>query len=751
MKIMKKQSIYALMSAIALAGTIGLASCTSSEDAAENNPGYNSETNEVPVNFVFNVSTGNTPASTRMSQANVQATSSDVFRGMEETSLMSFKLNADDKHVASPQTADKLYGLGSILGNNDIGPDSKNKSHRILELSVPVGTNALVFYGKAKKDLNSDDTQGKISSNLSSNLSDISFSLCPRIPEGESTSEYNTTTFTNYQNILLAIINTVVQSSFTGNISFGSSVISVTDAITWEMYGTAKDAEDHKILKEKKSTGSISGGDDDPFDHNHLICGLGEILSSAFVNFNKFYDTETTTDLRAGSGTAVQKMLVDLYTVVNAVANATPTNQEEAVAQAVGKKIRTNLEKALASGGGKFQDISVITDNDHLNLSYGIPTGNNDLTKFPSVFGVPEGTAVLKYDLATNTYSYRTTIPTYNMGGGDSFNLSRYMYPAELCYFGNSPIRKSAVEVEAENWPEGTTAWDKDESWTNWTTGHVESSTREVAMRYNINYGTSLLKTQVKYGAATLQDNKKAIQEARTGSIEENQTFDVHTEASTKPFTLTGVIIGGQNPTVGWNYLAKSGTANTMIYDRDIKDAQSAIPFYTDGGAKTDPVYTLVWDNWDSSKDGGNQYPIYVALEFKNNSGRSFWGETNLIPDGGTFYIAGKLDPDYASPSTLTSLGNKTAEQYKTDKSLGITWPTKYALPPYAEDGSTKQQRRVFIQDYMTEAVFVIGETSLQKAMIAVPDLRASQLSLGLSVELEWQTGLKFDDVVLGK
>lgn len=748
MKIMKKNSIYALMSAIALTGTIGFSSCSSTEDQAEVNPGYNSETNEVPVNFVFNVSTGNTPASTRMSQANVQATSSDVFRGMEETSLMSFKLNADDKHVASPQTADKLYGLGSILGNNDIGPDSKEKSHRILELSVPVGTNALVFYGKAKKDLNSDDTQGKISSNLSSNLSDISFSLCPRIPDGVSTSEYNTTTFTNYQNILLAIINTVVQSSFSGTIQ--DSGITIDDAITWEMYGTAKDAQNNKILKEKKSTGSISDGDDDPFNHNHLICGLGEILSSAFVNFNKFYDTATTTDLRAGSGTAVQKMLVDLYTVVNAVAKAIPTNDEEAVAQAVGKKIRTNLEKALASGGGKFLNISEIKDNEHLNLSFGIPTGNNDLTKFPSVFGVPEGTAVLQYDLATNTYSYRTTIPTYNMGGGDSFDLSRYMYPAELCYFGNSPIRKSAVEVNAENWPEGTTAWDKEESWTNWTTGHVESSTREVAMRYNINYGTSLLKTQVKYGAATLQDNKHAIQLERTGSEEENQTFDVHTEASTKPFTLTGVIIGGQNPTVGWNYLAKSGTANTMIYDRDLKEAQSAIPFYTAGGSKTDPVYTLVWDNWDSSKDGKDQYPIYVALEFKNNSGRSFWGETNLIPDGGTFYIAGKLDPDYASESTLNSL-SKTAVEYKADKSLGITWPTKYALPPYDANGNTKQQRRVFIQDYMTEAVFVIGETSLQKAMIAVPDLRASQLSLGLSVELEWQTGLKFDNVVLGE
>ena len=94
---------------------------------------------------------------------------------------------------------------------------------------------------------------------------------------------------------------------------------------------------------------------------------------------------------------------------------------------------------------------------------------------------------------------------------------------------------------------------------------------------------------------------------------------------------------------------------------------------------------------------------------------------------------------------------DKTDEQYTADKSLGITWPTKYALPPYATDGKTIKQRRVFIQDFMTEATFVIGQKSLQKAMIAVPDLRASHLSVGLSVDLEWSTGLSFGDIELGK
>ena len=85
------------------------------------------------------------------------------------------------------------------------------------------------------------------------------------------------------------------------------------------------------------------------------------------------------------------------------------------------------------------------------------------------------------------------------------------------------------------------------------------------------------------------------------------------------------------------------------------------------------------------------------------------------------------------------------------DLSDGITWPSKYALPPYDDNGNSIHQRRVFIQHYMTTATFVIGQYSLQHALVSVPDLRSSQLSLGLSVDLKWQTGLNFDNIVLGE
>jgi hypothetical protein len=55
------------------------------------------------------------------------------------------------------------------------------------------------------------------------------------------------------------------------------------------------------------------------------------------------------------------------------------------------------------------------------------------------------------------------------------------------------------------------------------------------------------------------------------------------------------------------------------------------------------------------------------------------------------------------------------------------------------------------MQDFLTTATFVINETSLQHALVAVPDLRSGQISLGLSVDLNWRTGLVFDNVILGE
>lgn len=741
---MKKYLNYAFAGAIALTGAVGLSSCSSSEDTADVNPGYDEKKGEVPVNFVFNVSTGNT-ATTRMAETTVQAKSTNTFRGMDKSALMSFKLGSDGQHVpdSTTATAHKQFSLGAVLGQNSIGPNSETNSRRILELSVPVGTNSLMFWGKAQKT-GSDNEQGKIDFHEDTNLRNTYFSLCQILPEGDTRDAFD-----QYRVLIQTVLNKIMESSYSGTATYGDDSRDVEN-LKWSDYAeVVTEGTTKKLQKKATNPGTGASG---------TITELGEILGNAFVTFN----TINAKELRAGSGTAVERMLVDLYTVIDKVASATPTNLDEAVAKGVGTAIRTNMQSFLNENKSYscWAKINRVKTNSGLELAAmnKLPSNNAsddyiELQYFPSILGMPDGSTVLTCTITTNAtetskiakveYTYRQLIPTYNMGGTtlveDGFDIYNYMYPAELCYFGNSPIRVSAGThtLGHEIFPQGTTDWDNDSKWLaegghSWEkNGKVVSSTRSVGMQENINYGTSLLQATVRYGAAKLKDNNKGLHPTE----EANELT-----ADANLFTLKGIIIGGQYQTMGWNYVAKSGSKeNRMIYDNALTDDQKTIPAYTATvtDAKSKPNYTLVWDNWNVDSKGHQQNIVYVALEFVNN-GAPFWGETNLIPTGGTFYISGKLDPD--------------ADLSTADRSAGITWPTYYALPPYdTTDGSTIKERRVFIQDYMTEANFVIGEESLKKAMVTVPDLRSAQMSVGLSVDLKWSTGLIFNNVILGQ
>jgi len=157
----------------------------------------------------------------------------------------------------------------------------------------------------------------------------------------------------------------------------------------------------------------------------------------------------------------------------------------------------------------------------------------------------------------------------------------------------------------------------------------------------------------------------------------------------------------------------------------------------------------LTWDNYDSSISGNNatQSPVYIALEFFNDY-KDFWGNANLVRKGGTFYIIGKIDPSVS----YVAAANGDPEVGGVSNTLNLTRADNYALPPYdPESGATIQAPRVFIQDYVTNVDFIIGAESLKHAYITVPDLRSSQISLGLSVDVHWETGLDFRSIVLGE
>ncbi len=789
---MKKLQLLAYAGAIALLST-GITACSDDNLTQEvtPSPGYNPETGEVTADFVFNVSTG-TNGTSRMSSKNVQAsintTESETFRGIDNAKLFAYKIkNANNSvkdgwHIAytpTPSPVVKMFDLGTIMAAGSITPastdGSKVQSRRVVELALPTETNTLLFYGKAIKS-GSNQQQGSIEMSVSpdGDLAKHSFRLNKIIPDGSDMQ----TEFRQSQTLIAAVLTKIIRSSYTNTdaVTVDGKTLPANSTIKWSDYVTINRNDPTKPAE----ISSIVAKTEDPViaqgQSAVSMSNLGEILSQAYVTFNTIYSDGTQSELRAGSGPDIRRMMSDLYTVISTVKNAVPVNLEETIAKRLGVNICNNIEACFDPSTFEFKTNSTIKENIGLTPAQ-TDKINDDLkmNDFPKDrFNLPYGATILQltYNPASNIsapeYSYMGAIPTYAMGGTSSstsaFDPSNWVYPAELCYFGNSPVRVTDETKATKDYPDGTTNWmyNGNVKWNGWTdNGHVLSTTRSVAMRNSVNYANALLKMNVKYGATTLYDNNKKIQHDRTGANEDDNSIDV---VSPGQFELTGIAIGGQNRSVGWNFLPRYDQAvdgnsvstpqySCMVYDSDI--INTAIPGATSptGGSPSYDNYTLLWDNWDDEMYNGSQRTVYVALEFKNNTGKDFWGMNNLIRNGGTFYITGKLDPD------AIKVSGKSTDDIKLDKSLGIDWPTDYEMPPYYTteragsnttlDSKTIKQRRVFMQDYMTEATFVLTENSLKYALVAVPDLRSTQISLGLSVDLKWNKGLVFDDVKL--
>jgi len=741
---MKKSFIYALLSAIALTGATGFTSCSDNNDLADVNPGYNEKTGEVPVNFVFNVETG-AKQTTRMSSSTVQI-GTGTFRGIQDAQLFTYKLTANGGHVsADTETADKTYDLHQLIAAGQLNGDNTDISRRVLEMSLPTGTNTLMFWGRAMQgSVGTGKTAaavyGSINFAPSKTLANAAFTLAPCVPDDDTAT--GRTALAQYETVIAKVLNNIINASSTVNVALGDKTVNKTMA--WKDY------------VDFASNGTITAKTKDPStfvseENSVAMSPLGEILANAFVTLNSFKANE----LRNGQGKIIAALMCDLYTLMNSVTSATATTVEEAAAQAVASRVQTVISNSFNTSANTWKSTSEVVENSGLTTGKDMVTG--DLNKFPDgLFHLPPGATVMKYTAVDNTttpatikneYAYMSQVPTYAMGSANgSFNPDNYMYPAELCYFGNSPIRVTSDPHVKTEYPDGAANWDNDDNWkttytagnntVDWTkNGAVLSTTRSVAMQENINYGTAMLKTTIAYqsGITDLNDNNSGL---HTGEADNKIAI------SGNPFTLTGVLVGGQPQTVGWNYIYKTTSSDPficMVYDNELPS--TAIPTPTNS-----ENYTMVWDNYTT---GGTQNTVYVALELTNNSGKDFWGMNNLIRNGSSFYLIGKLDPDVTSESNLSTLG-KTAEEFAADKTLGITWPTKYALPPYENSGNTVKVRRVFIQDFMTTANFVIGLNSLKSALVSVPDLRASHLSLGLSVDLSWSNGLTFENVELG-
>lgn len=772
---------FALLGTVALLAAVGC-----QREPVDVNPNYDPETKEVVTDFVFNVAAAESPK-TKMTDAVVQATTSNTFRGIERAVLYAFSQKTGDntlddgKHLwTNAGLAEKTFDLGTVMASGSINPQGTAggvppQSRRVLELSMPSETNTFLFYGAAIRDVDNNVTVGKVNMHVSNEPVKTHIDIQPIIEgsigtfnydegavgaESGSIAEKFRETATLFSCLMTHIVNAgwstdatkkrAANEPVTPTVNFGGSTypgdFSGKETLHWSDYGTA-----------------IKGSKKSPINPDKDLIGLEENLANAFNTLTTLNVVNNITEFRAGSASALLFQLKDLYDIINSVSSATPTSIEEAVAQEMANAILSIMGNYYKAVDSTWQPLSTIKSG--ITNSCAVPNllaVNNNFadvpgtyTQFPENFNMPVGsTCVMVSEKAGSiVYEYNLeAIDNSDLGGGSesTTDIYSYSYPPELCYFSNSPLVALSKEKSQSEYPDGAVQWNSwaSDGWwaTNWSgyTNHVSSDSKAVAMKHMVNYGTSLLKTTVKYksGVGTFYDNYKALHGnlaseddnhfVLSGANPDNGTYLLNLD-------LTGVLIGGQPSKVGWNYLpvkegaaageyvqAAAGDFYQMVYD----PLPSPITVST---TESDPFYTLTFDNYVSDDE---QQKVYVALEFVNN-GDSFWGMHNMVRTGGKFYIIGILDPD------------DTGEGHTA---TAPTWDiANYALPPYSTTtGETIQTPRVFIQDYTTTARFTLGQYSLKSAYITVPDLRSSQLSFGMSVDMEWETGMSFD-VELGK
>lgn len=567
-------------------------------------------------------------------------------------------------------------------------------------------------------------------------------------------------------------------------------------AVTYRLYHTDVTWKAYKFWYDKTNTSNTTSYPDFGGAYEANLSPLGQKLGAAY----KALTTMQVGELRSAAADDILALAKDLYDVVSKVRDAIPTNKYEYVAKKFAGRLAARLQQYFDFTNSS-PDWKEITDwgpnlvsfvdqlsnhNNQISIS-GLTTSH--IKTFPTgeLFSIPPGASLLSfsYQYGPNDYSnyknigglfkFLEYIPNYDLGGASdgssNVTVHNYVYPAELMYFGNSPIRVTETELLPTNYPQtsgtGVGGWLNSDSWTSngWIdNGSVDSNVHGVAMKANINYGVAMLETKVRIGAATLYDNNAAI---NTNEADKSIT------ATDNLFELTGIIIGEQPQSVGWDYtpatvpsesadgakdmaeVKPTGAPQLIKWDRLVYDkvynSQN-----TEGVAVTkadDPAaasYTLLLDNYMNDavqtkyKDFVNfgatttlpmpakqQQIVYIALEFKNKAG-NFMGKHNMVRNGSKFYLIGALNPV-----------NPTGENVPNKRNDG------YPIPPYNSGTDFTWTPRVFMQDYMTKVTFTIGEDALKHAYLTVPNLKASQVSLGLSVDISWEEGLNFGNVDL--
>ena len=268
-----------------------------------------------------------------------------------------------------------------------------------------------------------------------------------------------------------------------------------------------------------------------------------------------------------------------------------------------------------------------------------------------------------------------------NLTGLSTFDIDKVCYPASLYYFINTDIATS--NSTEVTWPTTTNDWTNSAPWASGWGNTVNATTRAIALKNIIQYAVANMTLTVKCATRALTDNGTDVNPA------------VYVTVPLAGFPVTGVLVGGQPTAVDWQFAPTASNA----FDYTVYDKVTGVAAQNNVASGTN--YTLLLPNTATTAT-----PVNFAIELENNSGVEFRGQDGVVPVGGKFYLVGQLNPAGKDVS-------------------GVVNP------------------QVFMSDYTTTVNATIK--TLENAYNTIPDLRATKMELGLSVDLTWKAGMRFD------
>ena len=360
--------------------------------------------------------------------------------------------------------------------------------------------------------------------------------------------------------------------------------------------------------------------------------------------------------------------------------------------------------------------VANITSGTYVTLADNVISLKDNIAGYPADIHLPDGGAIIAWKDATTGFEVKTDVAHLGTTGKENVaSLSSYAYPPSLYYTVNTPIYADRVSHETDYENETTWASLLAKYTANNTTTNkqeVEAETRSIALINEIQYGVGRLDLKVAATKANLEDNRSAI----VGDDGKPQS-NVNMTVGTTNFQVTGILIGGQYPSVDWEFLPKYNANTLTVYDKHFPTAA----YMTQ---TTNPAVinrTLVLETPANEN-------VKFAVEFLNN-GDDFYGVDGWVMKGTKFYLIGEID---------LSADNISKNKYVRDHHARKLNAGRTAFDTSDATFTTSDDiAQVFVQDYYT--ILQANVSSLQHAYNTVPDLRLPKLELGLSVNLTWQ------------